>query len=481
MRIETDFLGEKQIPESAFYGIHSVRAKENFPYYAPFSKVWYKALGNTKLACYLTYQKFCKAALTKYKPEELQISFFDEQIIEALKNSATEVAAGEHFEHFIVSALQGGAGTSINMNINEIITNRALQFCGFELGNYSKIHPIEHANIYQSTNDVVPSSLKLAAIQLLVELEESINQLRREIEKLENRHRDSLRLGYTQMQEAVPTSFGKLFSSYNEALSRDWWRVSKCFERIKVINLGGSAIGTSIAVPRYFVMEVVNQLRELTQLPITKSENLPDATSNLDTFVEVHAILKALAVNLEKMSSDMRLLSSDLCGSKEVTIPKKQLGSTIMPSKVNPVIVEYIISTSQKVYCNDMLISSLSAQGCLELNAYLPSIGNALLESIEMLIAACNTLRINLFSELQINSETAYEKLLRSPSITTALTPYIGYRNATDLANTMKMNNISIIEANERMNLISTEKMEKYLRTDFLLKSGFQLQDIVNL
>ncbi|MFO7828110.1 MAG: lyase family protein, partial [Bacteroidales bacterium] len=311
-RTEKDFLGEKKIPKDALYGIHSLRAKENFPDNSPFSLEWYKAVGLTKLACYLTYDKFKNASTQKYSDIDLPINLFEKKIIDALIESAEEVSEGKYYDHFIVPAIQGGAGTSINMNVNEIIANVSLKKLGKNAGNYQTIDPIEHANIYQSTNDVIPTSLKVAAIKLLVDLEEKINELRTDIEALENKNRNKLRIGYTQMQEAVPSSFGMLFSSYNEALSRDWWRVSKCFERIKIVNLGGSAIGTGIAVPRFFIMEAVATLQKLTNLPITRSENMPDATSNLDSLVEVHAILKAHAVNLEKMASDIRLLSSDL-------------------------------------------------------------------------------------------------------------------------------------------------------------------------
>ena len=345
-RTEKDFLGEKKIDKDALYGIHSIRAKENFPNESSFHIEWYKAIGLTKLACYKTYENFKKAIHQKYSEKDIPFSLFDNSIIKALQQSAEEVSSGKYFEHFIVPAIQGGAGTSINMNVNEIITNLSLNKLGEDYGNYSIIDPIEHANIYQSTNDVIPSSLKLAVIKLLVDLEEDINNLRSDIETLEVKYRNKLRIGFTQMQEAVPSSYAMLFSSYNEALSRDWWRVSKCFERIKVVNLGGSAIGTGIAIPRYFIMEVVSVLQALTKLPITRSENMPDTTSNLDSLVEVHAILKSHAVNLEKMVSDIRLLSSDII-NKEMNIPQKQVGSSIMPGKINPVIPEFVISRSE--------------------------------------------------------------------------------------------------------------------------------------
>jgi len=271
-----------------------------------------------------------------------------------------------------------------------------------------------------------------------------------------------------------------LFSSYSEALSRDWWRVSKCFERIKVVNLGGSAIGTGMAVPRFFIMEATPTLQKLTNLPITRSENMPDATSNLDTLVEVHAILKSHAVNLEKMVSDIRLLSADVTGNKEVSIPHKQVGSSIMPGKVNPVIPEFVISASHKIYANDNLVSSLSAQGCLDLNAYLPVIGHAMIDSINLLIAANKTLKQNFFNGLTIDNQKAEKRLFRSPAITTALSPHIGYHKAAELAKEMKTSGLDIFQANEKLQIINAEKLKKVLQPQNLLKMGFTVNDLMD-
>ncbi len=478
MRKEKDFLGELHIPKTALYGIHSVRAAANFPCISPFHKEWYMAVGLTKLACYQTYRNFKNSALAKFEPTQLPFIFIEDNILDVLEKSAEEVGEGLHFDNFIVPAIQGGAGTSINMNVNEIISNLSLLHLGFKCGDYNIIDPIEHANIYQSTNDVIPTALKLATIKLLVELEDAINKLRFKIETKERQYRNVLRIAYTQMQEAVPSSYGKLFSNYNDALSRDWWRVSKCFERIKVVNLGGSAVGTSIAVPRYFVMEVVTNLQNITKLPITRGENLCDATSNLDSFVEIHAILKAHAVNLEKMVSDIRLLASDLLQNNEVHIPKRQVGSSIMPAKVNPVIPEFVVSIAHKVYSNDMLISNLSAQGVLDLNPYIPVIGNAVLESIKLLIAADNSLKDNLFEGLYIDVKTAVNKLYKSPSITTALTPYLGYHKAALLAEKMRDEDIDIFLANEILNIVNQEMLRDILETQNLLKTGFALNDL---
>jgi len=382
-RTEHDSLGPLQVPAFVLYGIHSMRAVGNFPDRTSFHLEWYKAMGVVKLACYKAYRSFSLAVAERNT--ELPFKLLEKGIIEALEFAAVEVSEGSHFTSFIVPAVSGGAGTSINMNVNEIIANVALQKLGLELGSYEVIDPIETANIYQSTNDVVPTALKVAVMQLLGDLESGINTLRQRIEITEGKYRNELRIAYTQMQEAVPSSYGMLFSTYSEALSRDWWRVSKCFERIKIVNLGGSAVGTGIGVPKYFIMEVVPVLQNLTGLPVTRNENLADATNNLDSFVEVHAILKAHAVNLEKMVSDIRLLASDVAGVHGLQIQQRQVGSSIMPGKVNPVIPEFVISAAHKIYSNDMLITSLSAQGCLDLNAYLPVIGHALLESLKLL------------------------------------------------------------------------------------------------
>lgn len=478
MRIEKDFLGEKQIPADALYGIHSARAIENFPGNHPFPVEWYKAIGLTKLACFQTYKQFKESVLANYKSGSLPIEFMDDTTIGALIESASEMSQGKYFEHFVIPAIQGGAGTSINMNANEILANASLLKLGKKPGEYQFVDPIEQANIYQSTNDVIPTSLKLAAIKLLIELEEEINRMRFQTEELEKNHRHQLRIAYTQMQQAVPSSWSMLFSAYNEALSRDWWRVSKCFERIKVVNLGGSAVGTGITLPRFFIMEVVPVLQKLSGLPITRSENLHDATSNLDSIVEVHAILKSHAVNLEKIVSDIRLMSSDLAGNHELIIPRRQVGSSIMPGKVNPVIPEYVISISHKIYSNDQLISSLCAQGCLDLNAYIPVIGHALLESIKMLIAANKSLRENLLSDLRVHASLSEEKLFHSPAIATALVPFIGYNKASELAGEMKEKNISVFEANKKLKLIDESRLKTLLEPHNLLKLGFSVNDL---
>jgi aspartate ammonia-lyase len=298
------------------------------------------------------------------------------------------------------------------------------------------------------------------------------------MEQLETKHRSSLRLAYTQMQEAVPSTYGMLFSTYSEALSRDWWRISKAKERIKVVNLGGGAIGTGISIPRFFIMEVTPALKKLSSQPLTQGENLADATSNLDKWVEVHAILKAHAVNLEKMVNDLRLLSSGLGGEKEIELPSLQVGSSIMPGKINPVLPEFVISSAHRIYANDQKITSLCALGTLELNAYLPEIGIAMLESLKLMKAMNVALKEKVLKGIRVNEDLARKKLFRSPAVTTALSPLIGYNRAAELANTMKEKSLDIFEANKELGKIDAEKLEKLLEADQLLKLGFTMNDI---
>jgi aspartate ammonia-lyase len=476
-RTESDIIGTVAIPEDALYGIHAARARQNFPDDHSFPVEWYKSVGLVKQACYLAYGSFKKAAKEKQATEAYTFSFMDDEILSNLVETAAEVAGGKYFDQFIVPAISGGAGTSINMNINEIVANATLLKLGKRPGDYDIVDPVEHANVFQSTNDVIPTALRVALMFLFRDLEDSINRARGAAEQKEAEHREDLRIGYTQMQEAVPTSFGKLFSTYCEAFSRDWWRVSKCQERIKLINLGGGAIGTGIAIPRFIIMEATGILQSITGLPLARSENLPDATSNLDPFVEVHAILKSHAVTLEKMVSDIRLLASDISGQKEIIIPGKQTGSSIMPGKINPVIPEFIVSAAHRVYANDQLITSLCAQGCLELNAYLPVIGISMIESLKLMTAAGRTLEENLIRDMKVNAGVSMEKLLRSPSITTALIPAVGYNSASDLAKTMKEKNLSIIEANKEKNIMKEDQLLQLLSPQNLLKLGFTLSD----
>jgi len=477
MRTEKDLIGELHLPEDVLYGIHSARARENFPDHSAFSLHWYKAMGDVKLACYEAYESFSRAVQKEFPQKSETLRLMSAGQTGALKQAAAELARGLHFDAFIVPAIQGGAGTSINMNINEIICNVALIKMGFKPGEYSRLDPVESANVYQSTNDTVPSALSVAVMRLLNVLEEEINNTRSKCEVLETKYRRSLRLSFTQMQAAVPGTWGQFFSSFSDALSRDWWRVSKGFERIKLINLGGGATGTGISIPRFFIMEVVPALKKITGLPLTQAENLTEATSNQDKWVEVHAILKAHAVNMEKMVADLRLLASGVIYQSELRLPTRQTGSSIMPGKVNPVIPEFVISCAHQVYANDNIITSLAAQGCLELNAYLPQIGSAMLQSLDLLIAMNRSCAAFLLEGLEVNEELSSSRLFSSPAVTTALSPVIGYHRATELARRMVENDEDVFTANSNLKLLDPEELKRLMSPDNLLKKGFSLRE----
>jgi len=469
MRIEKDLLGALNIEDNALYGIHSLRAKANFAYTSPFPLIWYKNIALIKKAYYLTYKRFKAKAIEKYPSK---IKFIEDNKIDALINAADELIKGEHFNHFIVPAISGGAGTSINLNINEIITNKALEHLNFKYGSYEIIDPIEEANIYQSTNDVIPSALKISIITLLKELETSILALSKVFEKKEQAFKDILRISYTETKEATPSTYGRLFSTYSEAFTRDWWRISKAFERIKTLNLGAGASGSGLSIPQFFIFEVYNVLKDLVDLPIARADNLNDNTSNLDSLVEAHSIIKVMAVNFEKTSADLRLLSSDL--AKKISIPPLQTGSSIMPNKVNPVMFEYAISIAHKIYANDILITNLAAQGNLDLNPYLPIIGASFIESIELLISLSNVFK-NTVKDIKVLSE---DNIYKSLSIVTALAPYLGYNKCKEISKYMETNSINIFTANRDLSFINNEKLKEILKPSNLLSLGFKLSDL---
>ena len=476
MRLEQDSLGTMEIPLDAYFGIHAKRAVQNFPNNDPFSFDWYKAVGLIKKVYYLAWEEFRKESKLKYPKTTLHSRDIDSNAISALIQSSEEVYHGKWFDQFIVGAITGGAGTSINMNINEIITNRALELLGKPLGDYQSIHPLDHANIFQSTNDVIPSALKIAAMWKLAQLSLIVDNTKQNIEALEKTFSDHIRIAYTQMQEAVPSTWGRFFSNYADALARDWWRISKCEERIKQINLGGSAIGTGLTVPRFIIMRIFEILKGLTNLPLHRSENLCDTTSNLDSLVEVHAILKAHTINLEKLAGDLRLSSSDLFKYPAFKVLPVQEGSSIMPGKYNPVISEFIISICHKVRSNDQLITSLSGLGVMDLNPYLPIIGHALLDSINLLINANSALNNNLLNKIIKLQDL--DHYLSSPVIVTALIPHIGHTLAHKLITYMKEHNTDVIKANEVLEVLPPALLGNLLTPAKLTSLGFTLKEL---
>lgn len=431
-RTEEDLLGKREIPKDALYGIHTLRALENFPISNnQVHPALIQSFGIVKLACAKTNH-----SLGMWENENKAY---------AIERACQEMADGLLSAHIVVDALQGGAGTSTNMNINEVIANRALSIMGLPYGDYEVISPTDDINLHQSTNDTYPTALKLASIELIRQLEERIVALQETFQAKEKAFSHVVKIGRTQFQDAVLTTLGREMSAYAEALTRDRWRVYKCEERLRVVNLGGTAIGTGLGAPRQYIFQVVDQLRALTNIGFARSENLVEGTQNADVFVEVSGILKALASTLIKISNDLRFLSSGPeAGIGEIKLPQKQAGSSIMPGKVNPVIPEAIVQTSLMVMAFDQTIASAVALGHLELNAFLPLIAHCLLNSISLLTNACETLRKNCIEDLEANEEQCQKYVEASSALATALVPKLGYELSSHIAKDAKEKGQSI-------------------------------------
>jgi aspartate ammonia-lyase len=413
-RREEDFLGAVQVPATAYWGAQTQRALENFPL------LGYRVHPGMLKAFALVKKACCSA--------NAELGLLDRTKAAAISQACDEVAAGRWDEQFPVDALQGGAGTSTNMNVNEVVANRAIEILGGKLGQYSLVHPIEHINLNQSTNDTYPTALKVSAIFALRRLSEAVAGLQGAFQDREKEFAGIVTLGRTELQEAVPITLGAEFSAFAEAMSRDRWRTFKCEERLRVVNLGGTAVGTGLSAPRSYIFLVIERLRDATGLGLSRGENLVDQTANADVFVEVSAILKAHAASLVKICGDLRILA--LLG--EIRLPGLQAGSSIMPGKVNPVLLEAAIQAGMKVMANDALISDACSRGSLQINEFLPLVSFSLHESLELLT------RIDRALAPHVKAITADEKRCRSyfersPMIVTALLPRIGYERATAL------------------------------------------------
>lgn len=460
-RIETDLLGEKAIPIDALWGIHTARAIENFPVSG--KKVHaelIKAYGEVKLAC---------AQINR------QLNLWNnEQKAEAIEQACREVSQGLLNEHFPVDALQGGAGTSLNMNVNEVIANRALQFLEKEPGNYESISPLDDINRHQSTNDTYPTALKIAAIRLLRILEQQVLNLQETFQQKEKEFAHIVKIGRTQLQDAVLTTLGREMSAYAEAFNRDRWRIYKCEERLRVVNIGGTAIGSGLGAPKQFIFRVVDQLRENTNIGLARAENLIDATQNTDVFVEVSGILKAHASNLLKISNDLRLLSSGPdAGFGEINLPPMQAGSSIMPGKVNPVIPESVAQSAILSFGNDQVITNAASLGNLELNQFMPLIAHTLLENINLLSNACEIFSAKCVSGITANEETCKRNIENSTATITALMPEIGYEKASIILNQSKEKGISIKVAAINSGFLSEEKFNQLISPEAVCKLGY--------
>jgi aspartate ammonia-lyase len=419
-RLEKDFLGEVKVPGDAYYGIHTVRAADNF-----------RVSGITVHPILIRAMALVKQAAAR---ANVKAGLLEPAIGDAVEKAASEVAGGRLSGEFMVDAFQGGAGTSTNMNLNEVIANRAIELLGGVRGDYSLVHPLEHVNLSQSTNDVYPTALRVAAIGMVLELSEALAALQSALQEKEAEFAGIIKLGRTEMQDAVPITLGQEFSAYAEAVARDRWRLYKVEERLRQVNIGGTAVGTGLNAGMNYIYTVIEELREITGYGLSRAENTVDITQNADVFVEVSGLLKAAAVNLAKIAGDLRLLSSGPRGGLgEISLPRCQAGSSIMPGKVNPVIPEMVTQVAYQVMGNDQVIAHAAASGQLELNAFMPLIAQGLLQSLEILNNAAGILADKCIRGIKADRERCRGWLEESHSFITALVPYLGYDRASGL------------------------------------------------
>ncbi len=460
-RIEKDYLGEKELPKDCLWGIETQRAIENFSisgYKVPESLI--KAYGMVKLAC----------AKANY-----ELGFLNKEIAEPIFAACEEMIEGKLTDYIVVDAFQGGAGTSTNMNVNEVLANRALEIMGKEKGSYDIIHPIEHINLHQSTNDTYPTALKIAAIYEIRELEDKIIHLQSTLQEKEQEFANIVKLGRTQLMDAVPLTLGKEFSAWAQAIERDRWRIYKCQERLRVVNIGGTAIGTGITAPQKYIFLVIEVLRNIAGLGLARAENLIEATQNQDVFVEVSGILKAHASSLMKIANDLRLLNSGPdAGISEIILPQVQVGSSIMPGKINPVICEAVNQVAMQCFAADLAITTAVSNGQLELNAFLPLVAYNLLTELKILQNANYIFAEKAIKDIKPNKKKISYNLHHARSTATALVRKLGYEKVSEILKEMEKTGESLRKICLEKNLLTEKEWRKLFHSANVESLGYR-------
>jgi aspartate ammonia-lyase len=456
-RIEHDLLGEREVPADVYYGVHTLRALENFPITGTSIRTYpglINALAFVKEACALANK---------------QLGHLDEKRADAIIQACQEIRSGKLHEHFVVDVIQGGAGTSTNMNANEVIANRALEILGFERGNYKELHPLEHVNLSQSTNDVYPTSVKVALHFEIDNLVAAMDVLHDDFDKKAAEFTNILKMGRTQLQDAVPMTLGQEFSTYAVMLREDQQRLREAALLIQEINLGATAIGTGINAPPEYAPLACKWLSELTGVQFITADNLVEATQDAGAFVQLSGVLKRVAVKLSKVCNDLRLLSSGpRAGLGEINLPPVQAGSSIMPGKVNPVIPEVVNQIAFEVIGNDVTVSFAAEAGQMQLNAFEPIIAHNLLNSLIYLRQGCLTLAERCVRGITANRERLADIVSHSIGIVTALNPYIGYENASAVAKEAYATGKGVAEIVLAKGLLTKEQLDDILRPENL-------------
>lgn len=449
-RIESDSIGNINVPADSYYGIHSLRATNNF-------HITNKRLHKNFIISLIEIKKAAAIA-------NRDAGVLTPTIANAIIKACEEIICGKLHEEFIVDPVQGGAGTSANMNANEVIANRAIELLGETKGNYAVIHPNDHVNMAQSTNDVFPTAGKLTVLKMLPKAISELQRLYNTL-KLKSLEFDNvIKMGRTQLQDAVPIRLGQSFNAFASMIQRDINRLKETEKEMLVLNIGGTAIGTSINVSSKYLENIIPALRKVSGFNVVQSNDLIDATQNLDGFVDISAALKTCAVNLSKMANDLRLLSSGpKTGFAEINLPPMQNGSSIMPGKVNPVILEVVSQVAFNIIGNDFTITMAAEAGQLELNAFEPVLFYNLFESIETLQNATTTLIDNCVLGITANEARCKELLDSSIGIVTALCPYIGYKKSADIAKKALKTGRSIRELVLKEEILTADELEKIL------------------
>lgn len=458
-RLEHDSLGEVEVPINALYGVQTVRATRNFPITRiTTNPMMIRALGMVKKAC----------AIANHECGHL-----DDEQTNYILQACDEVIAGKLNQWFVTDVIQGGAGTSTNMNANEVIANRAAQLAGKELGKYDYIHPNDHVNFGQSTNDVFPTAGKIASLFLVEELIQEVMLLQESLLEKSIEFNDVIKLGRTHLQDAVPIRMGQEFHAFATALVRDIRRIKLSFSSLKSVNMGATAVGTGINADERYKKICVRALGEITQIDLTSAKDLVDGTRNVDPFVFAHGSLKTLCVNLSKMCNDLRLMASGpKTGLAEIVLPARQPGSSIMPGKVNPVIPEVVNQVCFQVFGNDLTVTKAAEAGQMELNVFEPVLFFNLFQSIQVLTNACYTLRDNAIMGIQANKAHCLEVMENSLGTATALAPHIGYANASKMAKMALSQNRKLKELILENELMTKEKLEEVLNIQEMTSPG---------
>ena len=420
-RVEKDSIGTKDVPEGVYYGVQSLRAAENF-HITGLSM-------HPEIINSLAYIKKA-AAITN-----CEVGIIDKKIANAIVKACDEILEGKFHKDFIVDPIQGGAGTSLNMNANEVIANRAIELLGGQKGDYSIVNPNDHVNCSQSTNDVIPTAGKMTSLRLLKNLKKELRRLYEALSKKADEFDHVIKMGRTQMQDAVPIRLGQEFKAYSVAVMRDINRMDKAMDEMRTLNMGGTAVGTGINADEAYLKRIVPNLVEISGMDFVQAFDLIDATQNLDPFVAVSGAIKACAVTLSKIANDFRLMSSGpRAGFGEINLPAKQNGSSIMPGKVNPVIPEVVIQVAFNVIGNDVTITMAAEAGQLELNAFEPIVFYCMFQSIDTMAYAVQTFVDNCVSGITANETRCRYLVENSVGVITAICPHVGYQKAADIA-----------------------------------------------